>query len=324
MSTPYDSKSTAAQVAADNAAQIAGKVVLTTGVSPGGTGATFVETIAAHNPSLLILAGRSASKVQATADKIASEHPNVQTRVLLLDLASQTQIRAAAAQVLAYPEPAVDVLVNSAGIMAGPYRETEDGLEAHWGSNHIGHFLFTNLIMPKILASRAPRIVNVTSDGHRASPIRFSDPNFSKGKEYNQWLAYSQSKTANILFSKALAQKLGARGLKSFSLHPGVIFGTALSTDVSDEDFADLKRIDKELGEVGGNDDFEWPMKTLQEGAATHVVAAFDPRIEAGNGGYLADGHLAPEEMRPTVRKEEDVEKLWKLSEETVGQTFEF
>lgn len=324
MSTPYDSKSTATQVAVDNAAHIAGKVVLTTGVSPGGTGATFVEAIAAHNPSLIILAGRSASKVQATADKIASQHPKIQTRILILDLASQKQIRQAAAEVLTYREPAIDVLMNSAGMMAGPYRETEEGLEAHFGSNHIGHFLFTNLIMPKVLAATSPRIVNVTSDGHRASPIRFSDPNFSKGKTYNQWRAYAQSKTANILFSKALAQKLGPRGLRAYSLHPGVIFGTSLATGLTDEDFADLKAIDKELGEPGGEDDFEWPLKTLDQGAATHVVAAFDPRVEGGNGGYLLDGHLAPEEMRPTVRNEEDVEKLWKLSEEFVGQKFDF
>jgi NAD(P)-dependent dehydrogenase (short-subunit alcohol dehydrogenase family) len=324
MSTPYKFETTATQVAADLSSRIANKVVLTTGVSPGGTGATFNEAIAAHNPALLILAGRSENKIKATAEKIASQHPNVKTRLLILDLASQKQIRQAAQEVLSYPEPAIDVVVNSAGMMAGPYRETKEGLELHFGSNHLGHFLFTNLIMPKILASQSPRVVNVSSDGHRASRIRFDDPNFSGGKTYDQWLAYAQSKTANVLFSKALAQKLGSRGLKSFSLHPGVIFGTSLNPDVGEEDFKALKEIDKALGEPGGEDDFEWTTKTPDQGAATHVVAAFDPRIEEGNGGYLADGNLAPEQERPTVKHEEDIEKLWKLSEELVGEKFEY
>jgi short-subunit dehydrogenase len=115
---PYNREnSTATSIAADNASNIAGKVVLTTGVSPGGLGATFVETIAQHKPRLLILAGRSRAKVQATADKITSQPANegVQVRVLILDLASQKQIRDAAKEVLAYEE-SIDVLVNSAGM----------------------------------------------------------------------------------------------------------------------------------------------------------------------------------------------------------------
>jgi NAD(P)-dependent dehydrogenase (short-subunit alcohol dehydrogenase family) len=223
----YNARSTATEVAADNASSIADKVVLTTGVSPGGVGATFVETIAKHKPRLLILAGRSRSKVQATADKINSDPASegVETRVLVLDLASQKQVRQAAEEVLAYPED-IDVVMNSAGTMAGPYRTTEDGLEAQFGSNHIGHFLFTNLIMSKILASKNPRIINVSSDGHRLGPMRFNDWNFQDGKAYDQWQAYGQSKAANIIFSRALAQKLGAKGLRSYSLHPGVILGT--------------------------------------------------------------------------------------------------
>ena len=173
---PYGRQSTATQVAADLASNIAGKIILTTGVSPNGLGANFVETIAKYKPRLLILAGRSPSKIQSTADKITSNPDNrgVEVRTLALDLASQKQIRAAAQEVLAYPED-VDIVMNSAGIMAGPHRTTEEGLELQFGSNHIGHFLFTNLIMPKVLASKTPRIVNVSSDGHRLSGVRFDD-----------------------------------------------------------------------------------------------------------------------------------------------------
>lgn len=318
---PYNRQNAlASTIAADNAASIKGKIVLTTGVTQGGLGATFIEAIAKYNPALLILAGRTASKVQATADKIAQdpESANVPVRILVLDLASQQQIREAAKEVLAYSEDHVDVLVNSAGIMAGPYRTTKEGIENQFGSNHIGHFLFTNLIMPKLLASKAPRVVNISSDGHRASGIRFDDPSFQDGKVYDRWAAYGQSKSANILFSNALAEKLGPKGLKAFSLHPGVTFGTSLSPGFNEEDLESLKAKDVEIGW-----DRELELKTLDECAATHVVAAFDPRIDAYNGRYLADGNLS-DDLQPTVTNEGDAEKLWKLSEKLVGQTFDY
>lgn len=319
--TPYTRETTlASTIAAEHASHIAGKIILTTGVTLGGLGATFILEIAKHKPKLLVLAGRSASKVQATIDALEA-HPStagVETRMLILDLASQAQIKQAAREVLEYPEDHIDVVVNSAGTMAGPYRTTKDGLENQFGSNHIGHFLFTNLIMPKILAAKSPRIVNVSSDGHRFSGIRFNDTNFQNGAVYDQWEAYGQSKTANILFSKALAQKLGHKGLRAYSLHPGQALGTSLATNgFTEEDFASLVAKDKQIGwERGLNP------KTLDACAGTHVVAAFDPRLDGYNGVYLDDGHLA--DPQDTASNPEDVERLWKLSEELVGQTFRY
>ena len=176
----FDEKTTAAEVAQTLSSEIRGKVVLTTGVSPNGLGASFVQTIAAHSPKLLILAGRDASKADQTASDIKSKHPDVATRTLVLDLGSQKQVRDAAAEVNKYEEN-IDVLVNNAGVMAAPYGTTSDGLEIQFGTNHIGHFLFTNLILSKILASPAPRVVNVSSDGHRLSPIRWNDVGFEVG-----------------------------------------------------------------------------------------------------------------------------------------------
>jgi NAD(P)-dependent dehydrogenase (short-subunit alcohol dehydrogenase family) len=317
---PYNRQNArASTIAADNASSIAGKIVLTTGVTQGGLGATFVEEIAKHAPKLVILAGRSMSKVQSTADKIKSnsKSADVETRILILDLASQRQVREAAKEVLDYPEDCIDVLVNSAGIMAGPYRTTEDGIEAQFGSNHIGHFLFTNLIMRKLLASPSPRVVNVASDGHRFSGIRFNDHNFSHGRAYDQWEAYGQSKAANILFSRALASRLGPRKLRSYSLHPGVALGTSLAPGFGDEDLQSLTEKDREIGWDRGLD-----VKTLDECAATHVVAAFDPRLEEFNGFYLEDGHVSEEGLLGTARGEGDAERLWTLSEELVGYRF--
>ncbi|KAF1946613.1 NAD(P)-binding protein [Clathrospora elynae] len=244
---PYNRQTAlASTIAIDNAANIAGKIVLTTGVTLGGLGATFVKEVAKHKPALLILAGRSASKLQATADKIAADpaSADVETRVLVLNLASQKQVREAAAEVLAYKEDHIDVLMNSAGAMGGPYTTTEDGIENKFGSNHIAHFLFTNLIMPKMLAAKAPRIVNVASDGHRLSGIRFEDVNFQNGKVYEQWAAYGQSKTANIIFTYGLAKKLGPKGLKAYSLHPGQMLGTNLMPGgLLHEDMASLRTL---------------------------------------------------------------------------------
>ena len=132
---PYNRQNAlASTIAVDNASNIAGKIVITTGVTQGGLGATFVEEVAKHKPALLILAGRSPSKVQVTADKIRSNpaSANVEVRILALDLASQKQIREAAKEVLAYPESNIDILVNSAGTMAGPYRTTAEGIESQF------------------------------------------------------------------------------------------------------------------------------------------------------------------------------------------------
>lgn len=242
---PYNRQTAlASAIAADNASSIAGKIVLTTGVTQGGLGATFVETIAQYKPRLLILAGRSAEKVGATTQAIKSHasSADVEVRFLPLDLSSQAAVRAAAEKVLSWDDvPHIDVLVNSAGIMAGPYRTTAEGIENQFGSNHIGHFLFTNLLVPKLLSAPSPRVVSVASDGHRFSGVRFSDVNFQDGKVYEQWTAYGQSKTANILFARALAEKLGARGLRAYSLHPGVAFGTSLAPHgLTEEDIAGI------------------------------------------------------------------------------------
>ncbi|RDX44010.1 dehydrogenase [Lentinus brumalis] len=315
-SNPGFNASTAAEeVAAVLSSHIAGKTILVTGVTPGGLGAHFAKVVAAHKPKLLILAGRSVPKAAETARELEAAHPGVATRTLELDLGSQAQIRKAAAEVLSWPEP-IDVLVNNAGIMATPYGKTVDGIESQFGTNHIGHFLFTNLIMPKLLESKqGPRVVNVSSNGHRLSDIRWDDFNFQDGKTYNKWLAYGQSKTANILFSVGLAQRLGSKGLKAFSLHPGTIM-TNLGRSATQEDFEALQALDSGFG--------EFKFRNLSQGTATHVVAAFDPKLDEHNGAYLQDCQPAPDEdLKPHAVDKNSAARLWKLSEELVGQRFD-
>lgn len=119
--------------------------------------------------------------------------------------------------------PVVDVLINNAGVMMIPtYQTTPEGIEMHFGTNHVGHFLFTNLLMPALRKAPAgPRVLNISSAGNGGSPVRFDDYNFGEGESYEPFLGYAQSKCANMLFSVALARKLGDKGLYAFSIDPG-------------------------------------------------------------------------------------------------------
>ncbi|GAB0147068.1 hypothetical protein EsHS_00007449 [Epichloe bromicola] len=159
--------------------------------------------------------------------------------------------------------------------MATGYKLSPDGFESQFATNHLGHFLFTNLIMDKLLAAEAPRIVNVSSDGHRLG---------HNGKTYNKWTAYGQSKTANMLFSMSLAEKLGSKGLLSHSLHPGVI-STHLGDHVA------------EFDSLNNN------------GAYLENSHVADPNVET---------------VKPWGTSPAEAERLWKLSEKLVGQEFKY
>ncbi|KAF3765581.1 putative short-chain dehydrogenase [Cryphonectria parasitica EP155] len=328
----YDKQATAESLVNDLAAQIKDKVILTTGVSPHSIGATFVETIAKAQPRLLILAGRSLDKTQQTADAITKAHPKVQVRLLQLDLGSLQAVREAAATVNGWDDvPQIDVLVNNAGIMAVPkYALSPDGFEITFATNHLGHFLFTNLILDKILASKTKRVVSVSSEGHRLSPIRWGDYNFRNGETFETWRAYGQSKTANMLFALALAEKLGTtRGLSAFSVHPGVVpSNLGRHLDFS-QDQVELRAVDASMGNREAWEPYKY--KTEQEGAATHVYAAFEPTLAGKyplmNGTYLEDSHIADpwvETVKPWATSNVEAQRLWKLTEELIGQKFEY
>lgn len=175
----YDTNATGESLLKDLSGEIKGKTILTTGVTLGTLGGLFVQTIAKAEPAALILAGRNMERTQATADAIKAAHPNIDVRMLQLDLSSFAAVREAAATLNSMKNlPHIDVLVNNAGIMATDYKLTVDGFEQQFGSNHLGHFLFTNLIMGKLLASKSPRIISVSSVAHRFGPIRWGDYNF--------------------------------------------------------------------------------------------------------------------------------------------------
>ncbi|KAL7900558.1 hypothetical protein HDV64DRAFT_267603 [Trichoderma sp. TUCIM 5745] len=322
----YNADTTGEDLLKDLSGEIQGKVIVTTGVTLGSLGGTFVQTIAKAQPAVLILAARNLDKAQATADAIKAAYPNIDVRKVRLDLSSFAAVREAAATINSWEDiPHVDVLVNNAGIMGTEFKLTVDGYEQQFASNHLGHFLFTNLIMKKLLASKAPRVVSVSSEAHRLSPIRWGDYNFSDGESYDKWQAYGQSKTANILMCLALAERLGPKhGLTAFSLHPGVI-ATKL---VENFDFAaalpEMTALDKNLGNVIW-DDIPW--KTPERGVATHIYAAFEPSLKGYNGEYLQDSRISDpfkDTVRPWATSRVEAERLWQLSEKLVGQEFSY
>ncbi|KAJ5358742.1 uncharacterized protein N7496_011155 [Penicillium cataractarum] len=326
---PYDTNTTATELVPDYAPFIKEKTILVTGVSPGSLGGFYVQSIAKAKPACLILAGRSASKLEQCAREIHAESSETIIKTLEIDLSSLESVRKAADQVNGWEDvPSIDVLVNNAGIMAVEYQLSVDGFESHFATNHLGPFLFTNLIMKKVLKSTSPRVVIVTSDGHRLSPIRFYDYNFDGGKTYNKWVGYGQSKTANMLMALSLAKKLGVKyGLQAYSLHPGAIM-TNLSLHLDwNVDMESLLSVYRQLGEKEGWDDQGFTLKTIDRGTATHVYASFDSSLKANNGAYLIDSHIADpmvDIVKPWATNALEAEKLWVLSEQLVGQEFPY
>ncbi|KAK5655185.1 hypothetical protein OQA88_6084 [Cercophora sp. LCS_1] len=323
---PYGRSTTATQLAADLTAQIANKTILITGPSPSSIGSAFAQAVASANPALLILAGRSPSKLAATATSVTASHPTIQIRTLPLDLSSLSSVREAAATVNSWSDvPKIDVLLNNAGIMATEYSLTEDGIESQFATNHVAHWLFTNLIMGKIIEAKG-RVVNVASDGHRLERVRFEDVGFDEGRTYDKWRAYGQSKTANMLMPLGLAERVGKLGVRAYSVHPGVIMtGLADHLDLEKDVLKDLKALDQALGNKEGWAEFEF--KSLDQGAATSVYAAFHSDLEDHNGAYLQDCRIADpwtDTVRPWATSPIEAEKLWKLSEKLVGQGFSY
>ncbi|KAG6909893.1 putative secondary metabolism biosynthetic enzyme [Tephrocybe rancida] len=310
----FDNNTDAIDVANAFASEIKGKRVIVTGITLGGLGAEAARVLVAQGAEV-VLAGRSASKIKATADAIKAEFPEAKLKELLFDLNSQAAIRKSAAEVLAYEGP-VDVVILNAGIMGTPYEKTVDGLESQFGNNHVGNFLFTNLILPKVLESPSPRVVSVASVGHFWGPVVFEDYGWSNGEKYEKWAAYGQSKTANILFAVELAERYKDTKLKVFSLHPGGA-ATSLHQHMTKEDyekFADYYNPD-------GTPKGDW-VRTIAQVTATHIVAGFDPSIADQSGSYLVDCKVANEQAAPYATDKGNAKKLWDLSEELVGQKF--
>jgi NAD(P)-dependent dehydrogenase (short-subunit alcohol dehydrogenase family) len=292
---------------------LGGKLAIVTGASTG-IGAETARALAAAGANV-VLAARNKERTEEAAASIRERVPGAEVEVGMLDLTSLEQARAFAAWYLD-THVELNLLVNNAGVMYTPLERTAEGFEMQFGTNHLGHFLLTCLLVPALLAGAPSRVVNLSSGGHVGSDIVWDDPNFER-REYDKFAAYGQSKTANILFSVELDRRLGDRGVHAYAVHPGMI-STELGRYMTRDDMTALVERAKR-GPSGGMP----PRKTLEQGAATTVWAATAPELEDQGGTYLADCQVT-DEHAPWARDPESAARLWALSETLVGQQFPF
>ncbi|KAI2470659.1 putative short-chain dehydrogenase [Annulohypoxylon bovei var. microspora] len=349
----FNKDTEALEVAKAFAERIQGKTILVTGANPKGIGFTTAQAFASQAPAHLILAGRTLSKLQETINALKSQFPDVDYRTLILDLSTQRTVRAAAAELLSWSDvPTVDIVVNSAAVMSVPERTiNEDGIEIQFGTNYIGHFLFSCLIMPKLLKAAesnpkgATRIVNVVSLSPTMARMRWSDINQMKTNKdlpedeqpiyqvHKSWgevdpeessylplEGYNQSKVALVLFSIALSKKLYEKhGILSVAPHPGII-KTELGRVTP-------KYMMEAVGEMQSRGLYQ--TKNLSQGSATSLVSALDPKLglpedrdgKENYGAFLIDCQIANNALSSALSSEGS-ERLWKMSEELVKEKF--
>ncbi|KAF7302632.1 NAD(P)-bd-dom domain-containing protein [Mycena chlorophos] len=326
MSAPvFTAKTTAKEVADAFPEQVKGKTVLITGTSLKGLGFTTAQAFA-KNAGLVIITGRSLAKLKETEAALKAEYPSANIRPLVLDLASRASVRKAAAEVNAYSEP-LHILIHNASVVMGPFVLNEDKLESQFSSDHVSPFLLTKLLAPKLLASAtaafAPRVVFVAARAHAFGPMDWETAAKPDETKYSPVGGFAQAKLANVLVAKELTRRSNGK-IQSFSLHPGEI-----ATGEAPENVATLQEFGKSsknrLYTAEGKPNPEaaqW--KTREEGSATTVVAAIDPRLEGKGGAYLVNSVLAEDQVSAFANDPANAKKVWDLTEELLGEKFAF
>jgi NAD(P)-dependent dehydrogenase (short-subunit alcohol dehydrogenase family) len=295
-----------------------GRVALVTGAS-AGLGVETARALAGGGAVVVLLA-RDRGKLEGVLEQLVAADPQAQFDHEVIDLADLDSVRAAAARLLErYPE--IHLLVNNAGVMACPLGRTAQGFEMQFGTNHLGHFLLTGLLLPALLAGAEEagesRVISLSSAGHRFSPVDFEDPNYER-RDYDKWAAYGQAKTANSLFALGFERRFGGRGVHANAVHPG-----AIVTELGRY----LTREDREMLDASRPSGQPLSFKSVEQGAATSVWAATAPELAGRGGLYLEDCHVAgpaqegrDEGYHPYALDPGQADRLWELSEALVGQ----
>jgi NAD(P)-dependent dehydrogenase (short-subunit alcohol dehydrogenase family) len=276
-----------------------GKTVVVTGATSGIGRATAVGL--ARLDSRLILVGRDAGRAQETVAEIRAATGRADVEMLRGDFARQAEVRRVAGEILARTD-AIHVLVNNAGVTMLKRTTTPDGFETTFAVNHLAYFLLTGLLLPRLLAA-APgaRVVNVASDAHRWGALDFDD--LQNEREYKGLKVYGQSKTANILFTRELAQRLEGRGVAVNAVHPG-----AVATRLGRGSGPVLDLLQRALGLF---------MKSPERGAETSLHVATAPDLEGVSGRYFADRR--EKQPQPHAADPALARRLWDVSEELTG-----
>ncbi|WP_199572557.1 SDR family NAD(P)-dependent oxidoreductase [Streptomyces murinus] len=288
---------------------LSGKLALVTG-GYSGIGLETTRALVKAGARVVVPARRPETAEQALAGL-----PGVE--VDELDLGDLESVRRFAERFLASGR-GLDIVIDSAGIMACPETRVGDGWEAQFATNHLGHFALVNRLWLAIAPGGA-RVVSVSSRGHHAAGIRWDDIHWRRG--YDKWEAYGQAKTANVLFAVQL-DKLGRdAGVRAFALHPGGIL-TPLQRHLAQEEMVERGWIDED-----GNLLHPEVFKTPQQGAATQVWAATSPQLDGLGGLYLEDCDIAEpapdtddrEGVKDWAIDPEQAARLWTLSAELTG-----
>jgi NAD(P)-dependent dehydrogenase (short-subunit alcohol dehydrogenase family) len=282
--TPFGATSTAAEVIAG--VDLTGRRAIVTGGS-SGLGVETARALAGAGAAVM-LAVRDVGAGERVARDLTATTGNPQVFVAPLDLADQASVTGF---VSAWSGP-LHMLVNNAGIMATPLMCTAQGWEMQFATNHLGHFALANGLHGALAAAGSARIVAVSSVGHVNANIDFDDLNFDR-RPYDPWLAYGQSKTANILFAVEAAKRWAADGITANALNPGRITGTNLSRHIGDVTNAPAPF-------EPGSADVSW--KNTEQGTATSVLLAGSPLVEGLTGRYFEDCQEA-EAHQPGVRR---------------------
>ena len=290
---------------------LAGKRAIVTGANIGLGYQTAREL--ARAGAQVVLACRSVERGTAAAERIQTELPQAGVHVAQLDLSTLQSVRVFAEEAVA--AGALDILVNNAGIMALPKRQTTvDGFEMQLGTNYLGHFALTGLLLPALLSAAAPRVVSLSSNAHKRGKIHFDDLQLEHS--YTPWAAYSQTKLAMLLFARELQRQSTAHGgkLVSIAAHPG-LSTTAIGRDVTGPAAVVIPILFK----VFGQDE--------AQGALPQLYAATAP--EATPGGYYGPsgfqefkGSPAPAAVSAQGQDAVTEKRLWTVSEELTGVTY--
>lgn len=295
-----------------------GKNIIVTG---GNSGIGYeAALVLAGKGANIILAVRSVEKGREAADLIRQTHPRASVNVMALDLADLASVRQFAAE---FQEryPALHVLINNAGVMALPYRKTKDGFEMQFGTNHLGHFALTGLLMPVLLATPNARVVTVSSGAHTRGKINFDD--LQSEQKYERWTAYSQTKFANVLFAYELQRKFEAAGASAISLacHPGYVATNLQAAGPRMEG----SRLKERL--------FEWGNRLIAgsaaQGAMPTLYAATSP--DANGCDYIGPNafgkgitHARKQKSIPPTYDPALARRLWEVSEQLTGVAYDF
>jgi NAD(P)-dependent dehydrogenase (short-subunit alcohol dehydrogenase family) len=310
VTTPFGAKTTAAEVVAG--VDLRGHRAIVTGAS-SGLGVETARALATAGAEVT-LAVRDVAAGKRVAERIATPASSGRLLVTRLDLADQRSVREL---VSAWCGP-LHTLVCNAGVMAMPLERTVEGWEMHFATNHLGHFALATGLHRALAAAGHARVVSVSSVGHINADVDFDDIHFER-RAYDPWLAYGQSKTANILFAIEASRLWATDGIAVNALNPGRIVDTNLSRYTASPAVAPASFEPNSTA-------VSW--KTIEQGAATSVLLAASPHVEGVTGRYFEDCNEA-EPNQPGVRRgfaayaidPERAARLWKVSLDAVSSS---